>query len=65
MMITIYPVVLASALSTAALVIILVFQMYVSKYTVSNLEKMYRVFSLMWPASMQIYENKRNSLHKK
>ena len=25
----------------------------------------YRAFSLRWPASMQIYENKRNCLHKK
>ena len=25
----------------------------------------YRVFSLTWPASMQIYWNKRNHLHKK
>ena len=27
--------------------------------------KMYRVFSLTWPASMQIYWNKRKRLHKK
>ena len=29
------------------------------------LTKMYRVFSLTWPASMQIYWNKRKRLHKK
>ena len=27
--------------------------------------KWYRVFSLTWPASMQIYWNKRERLHKK
>ena len=28
-------------------------------------ERAYRVFSLTWPASMQIYWNKRNPLHEK
>ena len=30
-----------------------------------KLEDLYRVFSLTWPASMQIYRNKRKRLHKK
>ena len=30
-----------------------------------NSGKIYRVFSLTWPASMQIYGNKRKRLHKK
>ena len=30
-----------------------------------KLTSSYRVFSLTWPASMQIYKNKRKRLHKK
>ena len=32
---------------------------------VENRAKVYRVFSLTWPASMQIFWNKRKRLHKK
>ena len=31
----------------------------------TSLISMYRVFSLTWPASMQMFWNKRNHLHKK
>ena len=34
-------------------------------YTFKILDSSYRVFSITWPASMQIYWNKRKCLHKK
>ena len=37
----------------------------ISKYKSVYTYEMYRVFSLTWPGSMQIYWNKRNCLHKK
>ena len=35
------------------------------EFFLQNITFLYRVFSLTWPASMQIYWNKRKRLHKK
>ena len=39
--------------------------LYISGSQENSNGRCYRVFSLTWPASMQIYWNKRKRLHKK
>ena len=41
------------------------YYLHIALNVLSYVQEMYRVFSLTWPVSMQIYWNKRKSLHKK